>query len=101
MAKRPGLRHENGIDHKTVRMISGLRRSNDLKGCHQKVGRLYVAVYDTLEVHGFEGRHKLPNQGSSYTLSARFHLIRLQGAISEDDRARLFFTANRFPINFS
>ena len=84
-----------------MRAIARLQRPNDIAGCNQKVDRLYLAVYDTLEVHEFQGRHKLPNQGLSYTLSAWFHLIRLQGAISEDDRARLFFTANRFPINFS
>ena len=81
--------------------ISGLRRLNDLTGCNQKVGRLYVAVYDTLEMHALQNRHELPNQGSSSTLRERFHLIRLQGAISENYRARLFFTANHFLINFS
>ena len=93
--------HETGIDHKIVRMISGLRRPNDITGCNQKAGRLYVEVYDTLEVHEFQGRRKLPNQDSSYTLSERLHLIRLQGAIREDDRARLLFTANIFVINLS
>ena len=84
-----------------MRTTSGLRRLNDITGCNEKVGRLYVAVYHTLEMHELQGRDKLPNQGSSYTLKERFHLIRLQGAISENDRARLFFTANRFRINFS
>ena len=85
-----------------MRTISGLRRLNDLTGCNQKIGRLYVAVYDTLEMHELQGRHKLPNQGSNCTLRELFHLmIRLQGTISENDRARLFFTANSFLITLS
>ena len=75
--------------------------SNDTTGCNQKVGRLCVAVCDTLEVHELQGRHKLPNQGSSDFISQRFHLIRFQGAINEDYRMRLVFTTNRFLTYFS
>ena len=84
-----------------MRAIARLQRPNDIAGCNQKVGRLYVAVCDTLEVYELQGRHKLVNQGSSYIISHRFHLIRLQGAINEDDRVRLVFTANPFLSNFS
>ena len=78
---------KEGNSHKRMWTMSGLRRPNDPAGCYQKVGRLYVVVYDTLEVHELQSRHKLPNQGSSNIFSERFHLIRLQGAISQDDRA--------------
>ena len=92
---------KNGIGHKQMRGIAKLQRPNDIIGCNQTVGRLYVVVYDTLEVHELQGRHKLPNRGSSYIISQRFHLIRLKGAINEDDRVRLFFSANSFLSNLS
>ena len=70
---------ENGIGHKRMRAIARLQRPNDITGCKQKVGQLYVAVCDTLEVHDLQGKNKLPNQGSSYIISQRFHLIRIAG----------------------
>ena len=54
-----GGKEKNG--HKRIRTTSGPRRLNDITGCNQKVGRLHVAVYDTLEVHELQGRHRLPN----------------------------------------
>ena len=70
---------KNGIGHKQMRGIAKLQRPSNITGCNQTVGRLYVTVCDTLEVHELQGRHKLPNQGSSYIISQRFHLIRLKG----------------------
>ena len=89
------------VGHKQMRAIARLQRPNDITGCNQKIGRLYVAVCDTLEAHELQGRHKLPNQGSSYIISQLLHLIRLQGVINEDDRVRLFLTANPVFGNFS
>ena len=86
---------------KRMRTISGLRRPNDVIGCNHKVGWLHIVVYDALEVNKLQRKHKLPNQGSNHTLSERFHLIRLQGAMNEDDKTRYFFTENCFHINFS
>ena len=77
---------KTGVGHKIMRAIARLQRSKDIIGCNQKVGRLYVAVCDTLEVHELQGRHNLPNQRSRYIISQRLDLIRLQGAINEDDR---------------
>ena len=93
VARRPGLCHE----------IQNWPRNNagDTNGCNQKVGWLCVAVCDTLEVHEPQGRYKLSNQGSSYIISQRFNLIRLQRVINEDDRVRRFFTTDRFLSNFS
>ena len=89
------------VGHKRMRAIARLQRPNDITGCKQKIGRLYVAVCDTLEAHELQGRHKLTNQGSSYIISQLLHLIRLQGVINEDDRVRLFLTANPVFGNFS
>ena len=89
MARRPGLCCEKQ------------NWSNDITSCYQKVGRLCVAVCDTLEVHELQGRHKLPNQGPSNIISQRFHPIRFQGVINEDYRVRLFFATNRFLTYFS
>ena len=90
VARRPGLCHEK---RNMPQKHAGDR--------YQMVDRLYVAVRDTLGMYQLQGRHKLPNQGSSYIISPRFRLIRLQGALNEDDRVRLFLTANRFLSNFS
>ena len=60
---------KTGIGHKQMRVIARLQRSNVITGGNQKVGRLYVAVCDTLEVYKLQGRHKLTNQGSSATSS--------------------------------
>ena len=57
------------VGHKQRRAIARLQRPNDFTGCNQKVGRLYVAVCDTLEANELQGRHKLPNEGSSYIIS--------------------------------
>ena len=54
-----GGKKENG--HKRIRTILGPRRLNKIIGCNQKVGRLYVALYDLVVAHELQGRHKLPN----------------------------------------
>ena len=65
VARRPGLCHEKRNRPQKNAAIARLQLSNNITGCNQKVGRLYVAVNDTLEVHELQGIHKLPNQGSS------------------------------------
>ena len=68
-AARP-LSGKKGNDHKRMRAIFGRRRPNAITGCNHRVGRPYVTVYDKLEVHELQVRHKVvPNQGSSYNLS--------------------------------
>ena len=69
---------KKGNGRKRMRSISGPLRLKDLTGCDQKVSRLHVAVCDTPNVHEVQGRHKLPDQGSSYIITQRLHLIQLQ-----------------------
>ena len=92
---------KNRVGHKRMRPIARLQRPNDITRCNQKIGRLFVVVCDPLDVHELQGRNMLPNQGSSYIISQRLHLIRLQGAINEDDRVRLLLAANHVLSNFS
>ena len=81
---------KNGIGHKRMRAIAR----------HQRlVGFMSLCVI-RWRCMKLRGRHKLPNQGSSYIIYQRPRLIRLQGAIDENDIVRLFSTANYFLSNF-